>query len=302
MWREGNVFSINVCPRGGGGAGPVPSMVLTFFCPKKSNNLSEKVCQKKIPCPPPWHPPPPSLPTSPPPLNIFFGQLFRSNFWRKKILGFKMFWGGTFFYWGALEVNLKVHQKSTWKWTLRRGGGAVHFFRSWRRTVLLTTLFPCIVWLPSAFGGLEGVVCYSVHRTARSFHTHRYKGLHTWNTSVQTPAYREPLYRERLYINPSSIQTNKTGASTQGSPPPYRLLPHKGTPTIDPHPTTTTTTRMSRYLLFTICKVVPILDAIGNGHSVLLECDKPVTGRYLVLYLNHTGILTICELRVYSRE
>ena len=46
----------------------------------------------------------------------------------------------------------------------------------------------------------------------------------------------------------------------------------------------------------------PISDAIPSGQSLLLECYKPVAGRYLVLYLNYTNALTICELRVYSSE
>ena len=41
---------------------------------------------------------------------------------------------------------------------------------------------------------------------------------------------------------------------------------------------------------------------VGSGQSLLLECDKPVAGRYLVLYLNYTNYLTVCEIRVYSRK
>ena len=55
-------------------------------------------------------------------------------------------------------------------------------------------------------------------------------------------------------------------------------------------------------VLSQLVNVLPILDAIRNGNSALLECDKPVAGRYLVLYLNYTSPLTICELRVYSRK
>ena len=55
-------------------------------------------------------------------------------------------------------------------------------------------------------------------------------------------------------------------------------------------------------LVFINSYCIYITDPVGQGHSVLLECDKPVAGRYLVVYLNYTEALTICELQVYSRE
>ena len=46
----------------------------------------------------------------------------------------------------------------------------------------------------------------------------------------------------------------------------------------------------------------PISGQIPGGQTELVECDRPVAGRFLVLYLNLTEILTVCEVQIFSSE
>ena len=47
---------------------------------------------------------------------------------------------------------------------------------------------------------------------------------------------------------------------------------------------------------------IPVLGQIPGGQTELVECDRPTAGRYLVLYLNFTEVLTVCEVQVFSSE
>ena len=38
--------------------------------------------------------------------------------------------------------------------------------------------------------------------------------------------------------------------------------------------------------------------ALVNGQVLAVECGEPVSGRYLVIWIPDTGILTLCEVKV----
>ena len=40
----------------------------------------------------------------------------------------------------------------------------------------------------------------------------------------------------------------------------------------------------------------------GEGEMRYLHCGTTLIGRYVTVYLKHTGILTVCEVEVYSEQ
>ena len=41
-------------------------------------------------------------------------------------------------------------------------------------------------------------------------------------------------------------------------------------------------------------------EAIGSGETVNFVCNQVLSGRYLIIQLNHSDPLTLCEVEVYG--
>ena len=40
---------------------------------------------------------------------------------------------------------------------------------------------------------------------------------------------------------------------------------------------------------------------VGQGQAIRLQCNPPIPGRYVAVQMFGKGILTLCEVSVYSR-
>ena len=51
---------------------------------------------------------------------------------------------------------------------------------------------------------------------------------------------------------------------------------------------------------FNTCAYEP--EQLAAGETRIFQCQEPIAGRYVTIYLNHRSVLTLCEVEVYQME